>query len=137
MAWIERFAIKGLAGREDVCARELNRHVNVFFGLNGSGKTSLLKILHSALGNDATPLRTVYFESAEVHVYSPKLKRSVIRRVERSQLPQEPETAESGLRVWEHMLVARGRGVQKRSSPAWNSDPADASTETWSHSFLS
>ena len=49
MAHITEFAITGLAGRTDVYSGRFNRDVNIFFGLNGSGKTSLLKILHSAM----------------------------------------------------------------------------------------
>jgi ABC-type Na+ transport system ATPase subunit NatA len=49
MPYIKSFSIDRLAGRKDVTARTLNSGVNVFFGPNGSGKTSLLRILHSAL----------------------------------------------------------------------------------------
>lgn len=70
MAYIKRFAIEGLAGRRDVYARDLNADVNVFFGLNGSGKTSLLRILHSALANDPASLLGVPFARATVTVCS-------------------------------------------------------------------
>jgi energy-coupling factor transporter ATP-binding protein EcfA2 len=49
---------------------DLNRDVNVFFGVNGSGKTSLLRILHSAMQNDLSLLHRVPFKTAEVVVYS-------------------------------------------------------------------
>jgi ABC-type Na+ transport system ATPase subunit NatA len=61
MAMIRRFRIEGLAGRQDVCSAELNEFVNVCFGPNGSGKTSLLRILHSALSNKADLVKDVPF----------------------------------------------------------------------------
>ena len=70
MAHIVEFSVDGLAGRRGAYSGKLNRDVNVFFGLNGSGKTSLLKILNSAMDNDASTLRNVPFRSATVKVYS-------------------------------------------------------------------
>jgi putative AbiEii toxin of type IV toxin-antitoxin system/AAA domain-containing protein len=70
MAHIVSFAIDGLAGSKTILKRQLDRHLNVFFGLNGTGKTSLLRILHSALDNDATGLENVPFQAAEVVIYS-------------------------------------------------------------------
>jgi ABC-type cobalamin/Fe3+-siderophores transport system ATPase subunit len=52
MARIMDFTIEGLAGRDDPFSVTLNPDVNVFFGLNGCGKTTLLKILYSALSNE-------------------------------------------------------------------------------------
>ena len=65
MSHIVEFSISGLAGRKDVYSQVLDRHLNVFFGLNGSGKTSLLKILHSAMSGESRILRNVPFSSAE------------------------------------------------------------------------
>jgi len=56
--------------------------VNVFWGLNGTGKTSLLKILNSALTNQIGILRRVPFERAEVVFWSGdgqvKIKRTIV-----------------------------------------------------------
>lgn len=79
MSHILSFEIHDLAGRPGPCAFELNRDVNVFFGLNGSGKTSLLKILHSAMRNDASFLTNVPFTSASVQMYSEAYKVTVKR----------------------------------------------------------
>ena len=70
MAHIVEFSIKGLTGRKEDINITLNRDVNVFFGLNGSGKTSLLKILHSAMSNDSSILKDVPFSEAKVVIYS-------------------------------------------------------------------
>ena len=70
MAHITEVTVTGLCGRDTPFHLKLDRHINVIFGLNGSGKTSLLKILHSAMWNDPTMIENVAFESATVHVYS-------------------------------------------------------------------
>jgi predicted ATPase len=80
MAYIESCSVQGLAGQVNRTIR-LNRDVNVFFGGNGSGKTSLLKVLHSALSNDLSEMRRIALHSAKVvitdgyldndHWYSP------------------------------------------------------------------
>jgi predicted ATP-binding protein involved in virulence len=70
MSHITEFSISGLAGSDKVYSQKLNKDVNVFFGLNGSGKTSLLKILHSAMSDDVNILKNVPFKSAEVKLYS-------------------------------------------------------------------
>lgn len=70
MAHIISFSVDGLAGHTGTYKQTLNRDVNVFFGLNGSGKTSLLKILHSAMSGDTGILDNVPFREAEVKLYS-------------------------------------------------------------------
>lgn len=70
MAHITGFSITGLAGRDKKIDFDLDRHVNIFWGLNGSGKTSLLKILNGALSDTADPLDRVPFERADVRLHS-------------------------------------------------------------------
>lgn len=70
MPYIQSYRIGGLAGRDGATARTLNEDVNILFGPNGSGKTSLLRIFHSALLRDASLLKEVPFTSAEVVVHS-------------------------------------------------------------------
>lgn len=70
MSHIVSFAIKGLAGRKGVYAKTLNRDVNVFFGLNGAGKTSLLRIIDAAMSNSVVSLLNVPFDEARVTVHS-------------------------------------------------------------------
>lgn len=85
MAHIVEFTIAGLVGNKRVYHKKLNRNLNVFFGLNGSGKTSLLKILHSAMSCDADILRHVCFEWAEVVVHSMEYKKDFIARINKKE----------------------------------------------------
>ena len=92
MAHVTEFEIEGLAGRKDVYAKKLNLDVNIFFGLNGSGKTSLLKMfLHSAMEGNALMLKSVPFTAAEVKIYSKKYDTVVTRTIEKKQLPVQRE----------------------------------------------
>lgn len=69
MAHITNIEISGLLGRDSLVKESLDRYVNVFFGFNGSGKTSLLKILASSLGGKVD-LRKIPFSGAKVGIYS-------------------------------------------------------------------
>ena len=86
MAHIVSFSVTGLAGRHDTITHTLDDDVNVFFGLNGSGKTSLLKVLVSALTADAELLRRVAFQSAEVKIYSSQWNSVFTHRLKSSDL---------------------------------------------------
>lgn len=85
MSHVTEFSISGLAGRQEVYSQKLNRDVNVFFGLNGSGKTSLLKILHSAMDNSTAILKNVPFIRAEVKVYSTKYEKEFTHTINQIQ----------------------------------------------------
>ncbi len=84
MAHIVEFTITGLAGRAGEYRQKLNTDVNVFFGLNGSGKTSLLRILDAAMNDDASTLDRVPFDQAEVKIFSINRQRVITRRFERT-----------------------------------------------------
>ncbi|MGA5181320.1 AAA family ATPase [Streptomyces pseudogriseolus] len=86
MAYIKSFSVTGLAGRKGVLRRSLNRDTNIFWGFNGSGKTSLLKILHSALANDAGSLIRVPFKSATVTFYSVHSQAEFTRKISKASL---------------------------------------------------
>lgn len=68
MTQVRSFSISGLAGRKKIYTRELNRDINIFYGPNGSGKTALLKLLHSALASDPESLLGVRFDTALIDV---------------------------------------------------------------------
>jgi len=66
MAKFVEAQIDGLAGRPQVINVKFHSDLNVFWGLNGSGKTSFLKILHSALTGEVSGIVRVPFKSARV-----------------------------------------------------------------------
>ena len=70
MAHILSFEVSGLNGRNVPVGYPLDRHVNVFFGSNGSGKTSILKIIDSAMGNDIGRIKNTAFDHAKVVIHS-------------------------------------------------------------------
>ena len=85
MSHITEISITGLAGRKDVYHQKLNRDVNVFFGSNGSGKTSLLRIIHSAMLGDASLLQSVPFKRAEIKLFSIDYEKIFTRRIAKTQ----------------------------------------------------
>lgn len=70
MPLLLRATVNGLAGRSEPIEINLNRRRTVFFGPNGSGKTSLLRLLHAVLEHDFRPLHSIAFTSAVVDIYS-------------------------------------------------------------------
>lgn len=70
MAHITGFKIFGLLGRADPISIQLNRDVNIIFGENGCGKTTLLKILDAALSLDSSTMFRLPVQRAEVEIYS-------------------------------------------------------------------
>ena len=78
MSHITEFRIKDLAGSSRTITQKLDRHINVFFGPNGSGKTSLLKILHSAMASNTKILKNISFDKANLKIYSSKNKKTSI-----------------------------------------------------------
>lgn len=68
MAFIKYAHVEDLATRRINLEIELNRDVNVFFGVNGSGKTSLLRILQGSLTGRGSELKTVPFGSASIGI---------------------------------------------------------------------
>lgn len=136
MSHIVSFAIKGLAGRQGTYQRTLNRKVNVFFGLNGTGKTSLLKILAAALSSDAATIEHVRFVRAEVVIYSAHYKQEYQYVLDRTG-KQATERAASRrvirtLRREDGQLIIKSDAEEK-----WIVDPPLPTPHAgWSHSFL-
>lgn len=89
--------IIGLAGKTQPTRISFDRHVNIIYGLNGSGKTSLLRILHSAMNMDATLLGNVPFTEATVRVHSLHYNMDFTLQISKSDLslPQEVERVRS------------------------------------------
>src|SRR5882762_6066585 len=93
MARVISLKVDGLAGRQEPYSAVLQEDVNVFFGINGCGKTTLLKILHSALSTDTTVLEGLPFKSAEVAIYLNRHEDIFTRRIE--QLSPRAENVEA------------------------------------------
>jgi energy-coupling factor transporter ATP-binding protein EcfA2 len=130
MARVQSFRVEGLAGRSEVVSAELNDAVNVCFGFNGSGKTSLLRILHSALSNNTEILKHVPFVKAEVVVYSYSRKTNCVYVLDRDR-PDEAATAPP--RPIPRSLYSPSR-TRPRSKPKWETNPADVGA--WHHRYL-
>ena len=96
MAHIVEFTIKGLAGRTEPLYRALDPHVNIFWGLNGRGKTSLLRILDSALQNDSGTIFNVPFTSAEILIEVPEHGATIRRTVSIEDINKETDVIHLG-----------------------------------------
>ncbi|WP_197432465.1 AAA family ATPase [Pseudarthrobacter sp. GA104] len=75
--------IQGLAGSIKTHKFKLDNSLNVFWGLNGSGKTSFLRILQSALANDPGAISDVSFEFARVIFFSENYNATLERTLKR------------------------------------------------------
>lgn len=137
MAHITEIKVQGLTGRKKVYSCRLNRDVNIFFGLNGSGKTSLLKIMHSAMSGETSILDGVAFESAEVSIYSIDQDRIFVYSIKQfsEQELLQAELFESQSRV----IARRRREMLKRKHLKWEGEPAKGKKRrpgAWSHRYL-
>jgi predicted ATPase len=141
VALITEFSVTGLVGREDTYRQKLNRHVNIFFGLNGSGKTSLLKIFHSALTDDASLLRGVVFERAEIkiqlHGQSAVLTKAISRsRREQADLfpPYSDEFRKQGITEAQYRAFRQRELGEMRLR--WATKPETQQAKKFSHRYL-
>jgi predicted ATPase len=121
-----------LAGREGAYEKDLDRHVNVFFGLNGSGKTSLLKILDAAMSNEAGVLLTLPFISAEVHIYSETEKQVFKRTIQRDKLAAALKKSTPT-----EAIYYDGRYARRREPIPWITTPLEKKfSGKYQHTFL-
>gem|GEM_PF-1171335 len=140
MSHIVSFRIEGLAGRQVPLECELNRDTNVFFGPNGSGKTSLLKILHAAMANETDLLGRVPFTSAEVRIYSASWDKVFTRSIEKTRLAIQPRSKR--VRATEILTDNDGvihEGSIRRDNLQWDCKPAspkEVSATRWRHEYL-
>ncbi|MEQ1867283.1 MAG: ATP-binding protein, partial [Micropepsaceae bacterium] len=147
MAHIKKFTIDGLAGRSEKVEKTLDRHTNVFFGVNGSGKTSLLRILSSAMTGDATTIANVPFRTASVHIYSEDLKAVFERTVNRSDIITDEDPKSERLKKHDGPLAGLFTELTGENRRTHRSVPATARWKDvtalppaaplrWSHVFL-
>ena len=136
MSHIIEFSVEGLAGRTDTYSERLNRHVNVFFGENGSGKTSLLKILHCALSGNAESLESVPFKSARVKFYSVHEKRAFVRTIRKTAKdPVELTRSYSALTITQYRQLRLFR--EEGNTSGWKIRPKPKSrSSSWMHRYL-
>ena len=142
MSHIMSFEIDGLAGRSKPLAVKLNRDTNIFFGLNGSGKTSLLKILHAAMANDTEILDTVPFKSAKVQIYSLKYENIFTRSIEKKgrssgRGAKGRKVVHREIRVEnEVVLVQDPIPMEELEWSCTPKTPKKAKTTSWAHTYL-
>ena len=137
MAHITEFSVFGLAGRKGCYSQRLNRDVNIFYGLNGSGKTSLLKILDSAMNHDATTLERVPFKSAEVRIYSILYDKVFTHTIERLS-GRKREDIQITIDTDSFVISdAVSKQFRKSARLAWKIKPKGSEeTSFWSHQYL-
>jgi energy-coupling factor transporter ATP-binding protein EcfA2 len=137
MSYITEFEVAGLVGRRGLYREKLNRDVNVFFGVNGSGKTSLLKILHAAMLNETRPILGIAFTTATVGIFADQDRReyrSSLKKPKDVAERFEAEFAADALR-W-HPDVIR-HGLLLREDAAWSVKPERKGQQRgWAHRYL-
>jgi energy-coupling factor transporter ATP-binding protein EcfA2 len=144
MAHITKLVIEGLLGRKEPIEVNLDRTVNVFFGENGCGKTTLLKILRSALAQDGEAMISLPVERAEVDIFSVTDQRIFSYVWDRKNSRSKNDvSAEQQRLVFGGELTSfeRARYLSLRSSESnWkvigSKKPKDIYRRTWSHYFL-
>lgn len=142
MSHIVSFRIVGLAGRTEPIEIELNRDTNIFFGLNGSGKTSLLKILHGAMANETNLLDSVPFSAAEVKIYSLKWDTVFSRSIEKKGRVRNRRIKRRGVAHRESefdkeiLFAEEPSSKEKMTWACTPATPRDASSTRWAHEYL-
>lgn len=140
MVWIQSFSVWGLAGRRSPVKYSMNRDVNILWGTNGCGKTSLLKILHSALTNNVKLLKNVPFEKAEVKFFTGYSSDVYMRTIDKSDtnVSSVLKTRMAAEGVMEDELADYVREVMREQSPpSWVTRPELPPRTNLSHGYLS
>jgi len=138
MTRVDQISVEGLAGRTKPITIDLDPDMNVFFGLNGTGKTSLLKILYSAIRNRTEMLQGVSFESATVKLFSHQDGKAITRTISASDLNLEDDSTayyvdEEGDRI----RLASAASSRWKASPARETGPYAATFLTTSRLAVS
>jgi len=137
MAHIVQFEVEGLAGRTGIYKQKLNRDLNLFFGLNGSGKTSLLKILHAAMTKDAAPLVVVPFKNAAVTIYSVKYRKKFVYTLDKEKSKKKKHAPTRRGRP-SREVRSREDDLEDELSFAWEIEPLiqGETPGPWWHEYL-
>ena len=67
-----RFEIRGLFGRKEPVRLDLSDRVKIIFGINGSGKTTVLRLLHAVLSGRLHEIRNISFKSVTLSFHDGK-----------------------------------------------------------------
>jgi len=101
MAKIVEITVEGLGGGNKVLRKSLDPHINVFFGKNGGGKTTLLRTLHSALRNEAKIISDTTVKTAAIEIESLTFKKNFRRVLTRTSEVKSSQLSLSGVDVAE------------------------------------
>ncbi|WP_431887031.1 AAA family ATPase [Micromonospora wenchangensis] len=139
MAKLLEAKVSGLAGRPGTVHVVFESDLNVFWGMNGSGKTSFLKILHSALTGHTGMIARVPFRSAEVTF---EQNGRVITRSVRKAFRQSDLTVDEQ-EFWEYMEQENVSEEEKRVFLAeisrkiqWTTAPDAKIDRSFPHGYL-
>ena len=141
MAHITEIRIEGLMGRKEPIHIKLDRQVNIFFGENGCGKTTLLKILDAALSRDAEAMALLPVSKAEVYIYSINHDKIIKHSWERKEATaKELIFARADLELFDidEVLLQKHPGIiatnDWKLTPSIKNQPSTA--KRWAHTFL-
>jgi len=142
MAHITEIRIEGLLGRPDSIHLQLNRGVNVFFGENGCGKTTLLKVLDAALSRDGAAMERLPVTRAVVDIFSIEENRVFKHVWERGATSvNQLDPRQLDLLQREYVETLDGRYFVRHGRPEteWKLTPARRKRTSgirWAHTFL-
>ena len=137
MAHINSFEIFGLNGRKKVVREELDRSINVLFGFNGSGKTSILKIIDSAMNDDISTIGKTFFESAKVSMHSIMYKKDFLMSYAKPKIAIRSQSLITGNTETEELLPYLDVQNKEKKSPGWKWSPDRIKEHRrWSHIYL-
>lgn len=140
MAHITEISIEGLLGRSKPITLTLNRDVNIFFGENGCGKTTLLKVLDAALSRDGAAMEKLPVTKAIVDIYSITEGRVIRHTWERRTSTDAKKIAQRQLAILEkEFLEVDGRYYRTAGGERdWKLSPTrkEEKSTRWSHTFL-
>lgn len=143
MTTIKEFRIENLAGQKKTLHCVLDPKLNIFWGLNGTGKTTLLRILDAALSNKTSELSDLPFDTAEISFYSHTHDMDIVRRYNRQNVPEREKKAAdrwqmlAELDLEDHIAYNLARDD---ADPGWDTEFSSQNTEveraSFKHSYL-
>ena len=134
------FEIRGLNGREVPLSYVMDRHVNIFFGPNGSGKTSILKILDSAMRNEPECISNVSYQSAHVKIHSVSYSAEFLLSHTKSEEGEPTRTTSTAKlvddvdRSMRAFVLGGGKADRWKIMPEPDSEKKEI--QRWRHSYL-